>query len=117
MSFTSILNKLFGNKSQRDLREIKPIVDKITALGPQMETLSNDELRAKISDVKRQLADATATDRTAIDEIKAKVEDLPFDQRQPLWDEIDKREKNILEILEKEPRHCRGQHLCHRGGL
>ncbi len=102
MSFTSILNKLFGNKSQRDLREIKPIVDKITALGPQMETLSNDELRAKISDVKRQLADATATDRTAIDEIKAKVEDLPFDQRQPLWDEIDKREKNILEILEKE---------------
>ena len=102
MSFTSILNKLFGNKSQRDLREIKPIVDKITALGPQMETLSNDELRAKISDVKRQLADATATDRTAIDEIKAKVEDLPFDQRQPLWDEIDKREKNILEFLEKE---------------
>ena len=102
MSFTSFLNKLFGNKSQRDLREIKPIVDKISALGAQMEALSNDELRATITNVKQQLAESTATDRQAIDDLKAKVEDLPFDQRQPLWDEIDKREKNILEILEKE---------------
>lgn len=102
MSFTSILNKLFGNKSQRDLREIRPIVDKITALGPQMQALSNDELRAVISNVKQQLADSTASDRNAIDEIKAKVEDLPFDQRQPLWDQIDKHEKSILETFETE---------------
>ena len=102
MSFTSFLSSLFGNKSQRDLREIKPIVDKINALGAQMETLSNDELRATITNVKQQLADSTATDRKAIDDLKAKVETLPFDQRQPLWDDIDKHEKSILEILEKE---------------
>ncbi len=102
MSFTSFLSSLFGNKSQRDLREIKPIVDKINALGAQMEALSNDELRATITNVKQQLADSTATDRKAIDDLKAKVETLPFDQRQPLWDDIDKHEKSILEILEKE---------------
>ena len=45
MSVLSILNKLFGNKSQRDLREIQPIVDQINALGPDMKKLSNDELR------------------------------------------------------------------------
>lgn len=45
MSFTSILNKLFGNKSQRDLKEIQPIVDQINALGPKMKELTNDELR------------------------------------------------------------------------
>ena len=102
MSFTSFLSNLFGNKSQRDLREIKPIVDKINALGAQTEALSNDELRASITNVKQQLADSTADDRQAIDDLKAKVETLPFDQRQPLWDEIDKHEKNIIEILEKE---------------
>ncbi|MCM1518166.1 MAG: preprotein translocase subunit SecA [Pseudoflavonifractor sp.] len=102
MSFTSLLNKLFGNKSQRDLKEIKPIVDKIKALGPDMEKLSNDELRAVITNVRNELAASTQADRDAIAETKAKIEELPFDERQPLWDDIDKREKNILATLETE---------------
>ena len=102
MSFTSILNKLFGNKSQRDLKEIKPIVDKIKALGPEMEKLSNDELRQAITTVRQELAAATQADRDAIAETKVKIEELPFDERQPLWDDIDKREKNILATLETE---------------
>ncbi|MEZ3590889.1 MAG: preprotein translocase subunit SecA [Muribaculaceae bacterium] len=102
MSFTSLLNKLFGNKSQRDLKEIKPIVDKIKALGPEMEKLSNDELRQAITTVRQELAAATQADRDAIAETKAKIEELPFDERQPLWDDIDKREKNILATLETE---------------
>lgn len=55
MSFTSILNKLFGNKSQRDLKEIQPIVDQINALGPKMKELTNDELRDTITNIKRNL--------------------------------------------------------------
>ena len=102
MSFTSILNKLFGNKSQRDLKEIQPIVDKINALGPEMKALSNDELRETITKIKGELKAATEADTTAIAELKAKIEELPFDERQPLWDDIDNREKNILDIYEKE---------------
>lgn len=102
MSFSSILNKLFGNKSQRDLKEIKPIVDKIKALAPDMEKLSNDELRDTINKVRQELAAATQADKDAIAELKTKIEDLPFDERQPLWDEIDKRKKNILSTLEDE---------------
>lgn len=102
MSFTSILNKLFGNKSQRDLKEIQPIVDKINALGPEMKALSNDELRETITKIKAELKAATEPDTTAIAELKAKIEELPFDERQPLWDDIDNREKNILDIYEKE---------------
>lgn len=45
MSFISVLNKIFGNKSQRDLKEIQPIVNEINALGPKMKELTNDELR------------------------------------------------------------------------
>ena len=89
MSFTSILNKLFGNKSQRDLKEIQPIVDKINALGPEMKALSNDELRETITKIKGELKAATEADTTAIAELKAKIEELPFDERQPLWDDID----------------------------
>ena len=102
MSLNSLLSKLFGNKSQRDLKEIQPIVDKIKALGPKMETLSNDELRQVITDVRTALAQATEQDTASIAELKAKVEELPFEERQPLWDQIDKHEKNILDTLENE---------------
>ena len=102
MSLQSILSKLFGNKSQRDLKEIQPIVDKINAIGPSLKSLSNDELRGKIDQVRAEIDAAVKPDRDAAAEIRAKVEDLPFDERQPLWDEIDKHEKNILDILEEQ---------------
>jgi len=100
MSLQSILGKLFGNKSQRDLKEIKPIVDKINTLGPTLTDLTNDQLRDKINQVRADIANAIKADEDSAAEIRSRVEDLPFDQRQPLWDEIDKHEKNILDILE-----------------
>jgi preprotein translocase subunit SecA len=100
MSLQSILSKLFGNKSQRDLKEIKPIVDQINAIGPTLKTLTNDELRGKINEVRQAIAAAIKADEDAAAEIRARVEDLPFDERQPLWDEIDKHESNILDIIE-----------------
>ena len=100
MSFTSFLSKLFGNKSQRDLKEIMPIVDKIKALGPDMEKLSNDELRDVINSVRKSIADHTASLEGSNSELRTKVEELPFDERQPIWDEIDNNEKKILDIIE-----------------
>ena len=100
MSFTSFLSKLFGNKSQRDLKEIMPIVDKIKALGPQMESLSNDELRDAINQVRQSIAESTFKFEESNKELRAKVEELPFDERQPIWDEIDANEKKILDIIE-----------------
>ena len=102
MSLISFISKLFGNKSQRDLKELMPIVEKINALGPKVKEMSNDQLREAIAQVRQSLANSTQADQSAIDELKAKIETLPFDQRQSLWDEIDKREKNILETLDKE---------------
>ncbi|MBJ2184189.1 MAG: preprotein translocase subunit SecA [Muribaculaceae bacterium] len=100
MSFTSIISKIFGDKSSRDLKAIRPIVAKIQAEGPRLATLSNDELRAEIDKVRADMAAATAADREAIDRLRQEVETLPFDKRQSLWDDIDKHEKNILDILE-----------------
>ena len=100
MSLQTFLSKLFGNKSQRDLKEIKPIVDKINALGPGLKELTNDQLRGKIDEVRADIAAAIKADEDASAELREKVETLPFNERQPLWDEIDKHEKNVLDIIE-----------------
>ena len=102
MSFTSFIKKLFGDKSQRDLKEIMPIVDKIKALGPDMEKLSIDELRDVIVKVRQSIADSTSELETANKELRTKVEELPFDERQPLWDKIDANEKKLLDIIEEQ---------------
>ncbi len=101
MNFNDILKKLFGNKSQRDLKEIQPWVDKVKAIYPQVEKMSNDELRARTQALMQSLQDAVADDRKKIEDLKAKIETLEVEKRQPLWDEIDKIKKNILDTFEK----------------
>ena len=101
MSLNSFLKKVFGNKSTRDLKEIQPIVDRIKALGPEMAALDNDALRQKITDVRADIKAAIASDEEAIAKTREEVETLPIDKRQPLWNDIDRHEKNILYTLEK----------------
>jgi preprotein translocase subunit SecA len=100
MSFTSVLSKIFGNKSQRDLKAIRPIVEQIKALGAEMEALTNDELRGRITQVRKSIADSIAVYENENTEVRAEIEKLPFDQRQPLWDKIDKNEQHILDTIE-----------------
>ena len=47
MNFNKFLQSLFGNKSTRDMKLIQPLVEKVKAVYPEIEKLSNDELRAK----------------------------------------------------------------------
>ena len=101
MSLNSFLKKVFGNKSTRDLKEIQPIVARIKALGPEMAALDNDALRQKITDVRADIKSAIAPDEEAIAKTREEVETLPIDKRQPLWNDIDRHEKNILDTLEK----------------
>lgn len=100
MSLASFLSKIFGNKSTRDLKEIQPIVDKIKSLGPEMEAKTHDELRGVINDVRADIRAAVAADEEAVAKLRADIETLPFDERQPLWDDIDRHEKNIIDIIE-----------------
>ena len=102
MSFTSFLSKLFGNKSQRDLKEIEPILKKIQALRPEMEGLTVDELRKRIDDVRARIAEATADDQKEIDRLKEEVENIPYDERQPIWTKIDELEEKIIKNIDGE---------------
>ena len=102
MGFNDFLTKLFGNKAQRDLKEVSPVVNKIKEIYPTIERLSNDELRARTAAIRVQLQEAVKADRARIEEIRARIEETELDKREGLYNEIDKLEKKILDTLEVE---------------
>ena len=102
MGLNDFLKKIFGNKSQRDLREIQPIVAEINKIYPTLENLSNDELRDRITKIRAALKDSVADKRKEIADIKAEIENVEYENREPYWEKIDKIEKDILEVLEDE---------------
>ncbi len=103
MGINKFLTKFFGNKSDRDLREIQPYVDKILKVYPEVLNLSNDALRAKTLDLMQQLQDFVAEDQKQVDDLKMKVSDgtIAFDEREAVYDEIDRIEKLITDKLEE----------------
>lgn len=100
MGFNDILAKLFGNKSTRDAKQITPFVEKIKAAYPAIEALSHDELRAKTVELKQKIQDFVSVEKNKIAELKAGIEDIEIDQREDIWAEIDKLEKEITEKYE-----------------
>ncbi len=101
MGFVEFLSKMFGNKSQRDLREIMPYVDKVKAIYPEIEVLSDDALRARTEVLKQRLADAVSGDKQRIAELKASVEQIEIEKREKVYREVDKLEKDIADTYEK----------------
>ena len=100
MGFNEFMTKLFGNKSQRDLKEITPYVEKIKAVYPSIQALSNDELRAKVDEIKQRIQDYVADERAKVDQLRAGIEDKELEEREAIWAEVDKIEKTITDKME-----------------
>jgi len=98
-----ILSKLFGDKAQRDLKELAPYLERIKAVYPRLESLSNDELRAETDKLKLKVRNHIADDQKSIEEMKAKMEssELGFDEKENLSNEIDKIKKQIDDKVEE----------------
>ena len=96
-----MVGKLFGNKATRDMKEIKPWVDKIKAVYPDISELSNDELRARTVRLKEKVQAPVTESKQKILELKEKVETLELEDREPVFNQIDKLEKEVLDIYEK----------------
>ncbi len=101
MGFNEFLSSIFGNKSTRDMKEIQPWVDKIKAAYPEVEKLDNDGLRAKTQELKQYIYDSATKERAKVEELKASIESLELEDREDVFAQIDKLEKEILEIYEK----------------
>ena len=101
MNFNKILTSLFGNKSTRDMKLVKPLVEKVKQAYPEIEKLDNDALRAKTKEIQSYVQDSAKEEKAKIAELKAKIEATPIDERGAIFDQIDKLEKDVLEIYEK----------------
>lgn len=102
MAITSFLGKFFGNKSQRDIKEILPLLNKIRDTYKEIELLSNDGLRAKSLEIKALVRDAAKEKESHIATLKQQVEsgNLEIEQVEDIYREIDKAEKEIVEVIE-----------------
>ena len=101
MNFNKILRSLFGDKSSRDMKLIQPLVEKVKTVYPEIQKLNNDQLRQRTKDIQRQVQDSAAKQKEEIEKLKATIEDTPIDERADIFAQIDKLEKEVLDIYEK----------------
>ena len=101
MNFNKILRSLFGDKSSRDMKLIQPLVEKVKEVYPAVQQLDNDQLRQRTKDIQRQVQDSALKEKEEIEKLKATIEDTPIDERAEIFAQIDKLEKEVLEIYEK----------------
>ena len=97
MNIIELITKLFGNKAQKDMREIQPYVDQVKAVYPEIDALSNDELRARSQALMDKIAATVAPKKSKIAELRASIEELEIDKREKVYQQIDDIEKEIKE--------------------
>ena len=100
MGLVEFITKLFGNKSQKDMREIMPYVEKIKVVFDEIDALDNDALRARSAALMGRIQERVADKKARIAELKANIEELEIDKREKVYNEIDHIEKDIKAAYE-----------------
>ena len=93
----NFLTKLFGSKSQRDLKELNPILSKCLEAYDQVTKLSNDELRAKTVEFKNLIKQTVASEQSQLDSLQQRIEnefEMSIDEKQKIYTQIEDLEKN-----------------------
>ena len=93
MGFIDVISKVFGNKSQRDMHEVMPYVQKINSEYEYIDKLSDDELRAKSQAIMQQINDYVKEQKNKIQELKNNIPNLEIDKREAVYNEVDALEK------------------------
>ena len=101
MSFTDVFKKLFGTKADRDMKAIRPTLNKVLEAYKEIDLLDDDALRARCQGLKDKIQAAIAADENRIAQIKEELEkDIPLKQKEALATEQDKLVKKVDEIIE-----------------
>lgn len=99
---TNILKVFVGDKSQRDIKSIQPLIDKIKSYEGSLSGLSNDELRAKTIYFKEKIKQSRAEKDSKIASYKEELEKTQdIDKRETIFADIDALEKEAYELTEK----------------
>ena len=102
-TFLQLLKKILGSKEERDMKQIKPILDKILAVYPQIDALSHDQLREASQKIKQRIADYVQKERDEKRELRAKLEDMNIspEEKEEIASKVDKLAKKIDTMLEE----------------
>lgn len=101
MNFNKFLKSIFGDKASRDMKTIRPYVEKVKEAYPAIKELDNDALRAKTQEIRQYVRAAAQQEREQIAKLKETIEDTPLDQREDIFNRIDKLEKEALDKYEE----------------
>lgn len=102
MALVDIIKKVFGSKSERDMKQVRPILEKVLAAYKDIDKLSNDELRARTEELKKKIREREEPFEKRIAEIKEHLEsDIPVSEKEKLATESDKLVKEEDEEIEK----------------
>ncbi|RLK00204.1 preprotein translocase subunit SecA [Tenacibaculum discolor] len=101
MSVLNSIIKLFvGDKQQKDLKSLQPIVEKVRSFENSLNSLSNDELRAKTIEFKSKIKDATKSFNDKIAELEEEAKNADIDRQEDIYTEIDKLKDEAYEASE-----------------
>ena len=100
MGLFDFTKKIFGNKYDKDIKEINPILDKIKSVYPSIQALSNDELRQKTESFKKQIKEATQDLESNIKSLTEKAEnsEIKLQEKENVYSQIDNLQKEIVSI-------------------
>ena len=102
MSLATVIGKIFGSKSERDYKAVKPTLDKILAVYPEIDALSDDDIRARSAALRERLKEVEKPFEDRISEIKLELDkDIPVSEKERLASESDKLVKDEDEAIEK----------------
>ena len=102
MGFADIFKKIFGTKAERDLKQLQPILAKVLEAYDSIDSLSDDDLRAKSAELRQIIRDRIAEDEARIAEIRQELEkDIALDEKEALATESDKLVKKVDDEIEQ----------------
>ena len=98
----NILKSIFGDKSSKDIKKMMPTVEKIKEEYSKLASISNDELRALTANLRQQLKDSVKEEEEKLQGFRDKLnghDPLTIKEQEELYNDIEKSEKNIQDIL------------------
>ena len=102
MSLASVIKKVFGTKAEKDMRQIRPVLEKVLAEYENIDKLDVNALRASSQALRERLAEVEKPFEDRIDQIKQTIEgDIPVSEKEKLATEADKLVKEEDEAIEK----------------
>ncbi|MBK7102294.1 MAG: preprotein translocase subunit SecA [Flavobacteriales bacterium] len=103
-SFSKAFKKVFGDKAQRDLKEVTPLVDKIKAEFAKLGDLSHDELRQRTTGLRARITEHTKENDGKVETLRAEIEEdahMDIHAREERYQEIDKLNEASVKQIEE----------------